>query len=135
MTRLEALHFRSVMEQAATSLDDGTASTAADMFPRLKGKGALVTAGTRINHNGTVKRAAVDLWDTPENSPDNAPNLWEDLAYRNGYRIIPAVITAGTAFAQGEKGWWGDDLYESLLNNNVWTPDAYPDGWEKQGGV
>ena len=77
-----------------------------------------------------IKRASVDLWDTDTTTPDAAPTLWEDIAYRQGYRIIPATITAGTAFDQGECGWWGDVLYKSLIASNVWTPDAYPSGWE-----
>ena len=118
------------MEQAAASLDDKTASTAGMLFPRLKQDGALVKAGTRINWNGTLKRAAVDLWDTPENNPDNAPNLWADIQYRNGYRIIPDTITVTTAFAEGEYGWWGDVLYKSKVNSNVYTPEQYAPNWE-----
>ena len=131
MTRKEALRLRAIVEQAAASLDDKTASTAGMLFPRLKQDGALVKAGTRINWNGTLKRAAVDLWDTPENNPDNAPNLWADIQYRNGYRIIPDTITVTTAFAQDECGWWGDTLYRSKVNSNVYTPAVYPDNWEK----
>jgi hypothetical protein len=70
------------------------------------------------------------LWDTEANNPENAPTLWEDILYRNGIRIIPEVITVGTAFAKDEKGWWGDTLYKSLIDNNVWTPADYPTGWE-----
>lgn len=130
MTRNEALRLRAIVEQAAASLPDKEASEGAALFPRLKGDGSLVSAGTRICWNGTIKRAAVDLWDTDANNPDNAPTLWEDIAYRHGYRIIPATITAGAAFAQGECGWWGDVLYRSTIASNVWTPDAYPAGWE-----
>ncbi len=118
------------MTKAAPTLDDATASTAPEMFPRLRENGALVSAGTRINWNGTVKRAAVDLWDTVENNPDNAPALWEDIEYREGYRIIPEDITATGAFALGECGWWGDTLMRSKLAANVYTPDQYPAGWE-----
>lgn len=130
MTRNEALRLRAIVEQAAASLDDQTASEGAVLFPRLKGDGSLVSAGTRINWGGVIKRAAVDLWDTDANTPDAAPTLWEDITYRQGYRIIPATITAGAAFDQGECGWWGDVLYKSLIASNVWTPDAYPAGWE-----
>ena len=123
---------RKLMEQGAESLDDQTVSTAPEVLPRLRGDGSLVKTGTRICWAGTVKRAAVDLWDTPENAPDAAPTLWEDIQYKQGYRIIPEVITAGQAFAMGELGWWGDSLYKSLLNSNVWTPEGYPAGWERQ---
>ena len=126
MKRAEAMRLRSIVEQAAVALDDKTASEAAALFPRLKGDGALVKAGTRINWNGTVKRAAVDLWDTKENAPDAASALWEDILYREGYRIIPEVITVTTAFSKGECGWWGDKLYESHADANVYTPAGYP---------
>lgn len=133
MKRAEALKLRKIVETAAVSLDDKTASEAATLFPRLKQDGALISAGTRINFGGTVKRAAVDLWDTAENTPDKAPALWEDLAYREGIRIIPDVITAGTAFAKDELGWWGDVLYRSIMDVNVWTPEANAAGWEAVG--
>lgn len=131
MTRNDALRLRAIVEQAAASLDDKTASTAATLFPRLRKDGALVKSGTRINWNGTIKKAAVDLWDTEANKPDNAPALWEDIAYRDGFRVIPQTITAGTAFALDECGWWGDTLYRSTINANVYTPEQYPAGWEQ----
>lgn len=131
MKRAEAIYLRSIVEQAAASLDDKTASTAATLFPRLKQDGALVIAGTRINWNGTIKRVAVDLWDTAENNPDNAPALYEDIAYKDGYRIIPETITAGGAFALGELGWLDGKLYKSTIENNVWTPAQYAAGWVK----
>lgn len=126
----KARKLRPIIVQASASLDDKVASNAAELFPALKQDGSLVSAGTRINWHGTIKRAAVDLWDTEQNTPDAAPALWEDIAYREGYRIIPAVITAGTAFAKSECGWWGDVLYKSLIDANVYTPEAYPAGWE-----
>ena len=125
----EAQTIRGFIETAAEVLDDATASQMALLFPGLKGDGSLVKSGTRINWNGVVKRASVDLWDTEPNNPDNAPTLWEDLAYIDGIRIIPDVITAGTAFSKGEQGWWNGALYESQADNNVWTPDAYPAYW------
>lgn len=127
----EAQTIRGFIETAAEGLDDATASQMALLFPGLKGDGSLVKSGTRINWNGVVKRAAVDLWDTEPNNPDNAPTLWEDLAYIDGIRIIPEVITVGTAFSKGERGWWNGALYESQADNNVWTPDAYPAYWEE----
>ena len=127
----EAQTIRGFIETASEGLDDATASQAPTLFPSLKEDGSLVAVGTRINWKGVVMRAAVDLWDTEPNNPDNAPTLWEDLAYIEGIRIIPEVITVGTAFSKGEQGWWNGALYESQADNNVWTPDAYPEYWEE----
>lgn len=131
MTRKEANAFINSLIKMRDGSTDAIASTAIDVFPTLKEDGALIKVGTRINWKGTLKRAAVDLWDTVENNPDNAPTLWEDISYREGYRIIPETITVGTAFAKDELGWWGDELYKSLIDTNVYTPAIYPAGWEK----
>lgn len=125
----KARKLRPYIVQASASLDDKDASNAAELFPVLKQDGSLVRAGTRINWHGTIKRAASDLWDRETDNPDNAPTLWEDIAYKQGYRIIPETITVGTAFAKDECGWWGDVLYKSLLDANVYTPEQYPAGW------
>ena len=121
---------RATMNKAGAMLDDAQASTVVDLYPGLLADGSLIRAGTRINWRGQLKRAAVDLWDTETNNPDNAPALWEDVNYRDGYRVIPEVITAGLAFAKGEIGWWGEVLYRSLMDANVYTPDQYAAGWE-----
>ena len=130
MTRKEAEALVQALVTLREGADDAVASLSVGAYPTLKGDGTLIKAGTRINHNGTIKRASVDIWDTAENSPDNAPSLWEDVSYREGYRIIPESISAGTAFMKNECGWWGDVLYISLIDNNVWTPSAYPSGWK-----
>lgn len=131
MTRAEALKLRAIVERAAASLDDKTASEAPTLFPRLKQDGSLVRAGTRICYNGEIKKAAVDLWDTADNSPDNATALWETLDYKDGYRIIPETITVTGAFAKGERGWWNGVLYESAVENNVYTPEQYAPNWKE----
>ena len=130
MDKQLAARLHSVIMAATASVDDKTASVAPELFPRLKQDGSLVSAGYRINWNGTIKRAAVDLWDTPENNPDNAPTLWDDIQYRLGYRVIPETITVGLAFAKDELGWWGDILYRSKVDSNVYTPEQYPPNWE-----
>lgn len=132
MTVLEQVQaLRAALDVLAENATDAVASVTAIAFPRLKENGELVKAGVRINWKGVVKKAAVDLWDTKENNPDNAPTLWENLPYKDGYRIIPSVITVTSAFSEGERGWWNDVLYQSKVDSNVYTPAVYPDNWEK----
>ena len=130
MTRKEAQAFINTIVAMRDNADDSLASLVLDLYPTLKENGALISAGTRIHYNNILYRAAVDLWDTAENNPDNAPSLWEEVNYREGYRVIPETISVGAAFAKDERGWWEDQLYVSLIDNNVWTPTAYPAGWQ-----
>lgn len=132
MKRNEAIRMREIIEMAIVNVADKEASEVPTLFPDMKYDGGLIKAGTRINWQGSLKRAAVDLWNREENNPDNAPGLWEDIAYKEGYRIIPEAITVGTAFSKDELGWWQDELYKSLIEANVYTPEQYAAGWEKQ---
>ena len=132
MTRSEAQKLIADIVKLREAATDAQASLTVSVYPTLKQDGSLIKSGTRINHNGMIIRAAVDLYDTETNSPENAPTLWEALNYKDGYRIIPEVITVGTAFSKGELGWWNGELYESLVDSNVYTPDQYAPNWSKQ---
>lgn len=124
------------IESLTAAIDDAVASTVIPLFPVMKYTGNLIKAGTRINWNGVLKRAAVDLWDRADCAPDHAPELWADIIYRDGYRIITDVITVGLAFSKGERGWWKDGLlYESDVNDNVYTPEQYASNWHIVEGV
>ena len=130
LTYKEANDFIAAFLALRDGSSDAIASIAVAVFPKLNEDGSLIKSGTRINWENRIKRAAVDLWDTAENNPINAPTLWEDIDYKDGYRLIPQTITIGTAFALNECGWWNGVLYKSLLAANVYTPDVYPAGWE-----
>ena len=128
LAEVQALTIR----RTVNSLDipDATASRMAEYFPELTGDGSLIKAGTKINWGGQLKKAAVDLWDTAENSPDNAPTLWVDIAYRDGIRIAPETFTATNAAAMDELMWFGEHIYRSGMNGNVYTPETAPTVWK-----
>jgi hypothetical protein len=126
-----ALKLRDMMHKAAAALSDRDASLAAELSPGYPADGSLMAAGTRIRWKGALYRASADLWATAENDPDHAPALWEKILYREGIRIIPEVIPAALAFELGERGWWGDTLYESRIAANVYTPAQYAAGWKE----
>lgn len=131
MKRSEALKLRALIEQASASLPDKEASEGASLFPRLKGDGSLVKVGTRINWHGVIKRAANDLWDTVENDPDHAPALWDDIAYRDGYRVLTGKIPATNPVQPDECCWYKNVLYRNILGvASTYLPDEYPEGWE-----
>ena len=129
-----ARQFRKSGVAWAKDIPDNEASTVPSLYEGMKYDGSLIKAGTRINWHDTVVKAAVDLWDNEENNPDNAPTLWAALPYKDGIRIIPETITVTEKFAKDELGWWGEELYKSLVNDNVYTPEQYAQNWELQEG-
>lgn len=131
MNRQQTRAFLDAFIKMRDALTDQQASMAVDIYPTLKCNNELIKAGTRIKDGEVIYKAAVDLWDTAENTPALAPALWEVLNYKDGYRYIPEVITVTSAFAKDECGWWEDALYRSLVDNNVWTPIEHAAVWEK----
>lgn len=65
-------------------------------------------------------------------NPEASPALWVEVAKPGEYREIKADMLSTEAFAMGEIGWYltKDKLYKSLIDNNIYTPDSYPAGWE-----
>ena len=113
------------------SATDAVASDNIAAFRTLHNNKKEVLAGTRINWNGQLYRAAVTLFDNEQSTPDVAPTLWEKVMYKDGIRIIPETITAGLKFSKGEQGWWTDDkIYASTIGNNTWTPAQSPQFWK-----
>ena len=113
-----------------SKFDDREASKFPELLDGRKEDGSLISGGTYIIEDSEVYRAAADLWDTPENSPANAPDLWEKVRYRDGYRILGDSISATNPVRNGEICWVGDTKWKSKADNNVWLPKDYPTYWE-----
>lgn len=124
-----------VLKRQVNALDipEQTASRMIGFYPAMSDlePGVLIPAGTRINWNGQLMRAAVDLWNAEENDPDNAPALWTGIAYKDGIRIAPETFTAENAAGMGEMMWFGGSVYRSLMDGNAYTPEEAPEAWER----
>lgn len=138
MKRSEALKLRSLIEQfaetakvdARTAYDGrflyGEKSDDADFWD-----GHLIRTGERIRWNDKLMSAANDLWAYPESNPDNAPNLWELIKYKNGYRVLTGPITVSNPVQPGERCWENDVLYECTAPAaTTYRPSEYALYWE-----
>lgn len=68
----------------------------------------------------------VDLLETgelPEPAPE--PEEWPEWAQPTG---------AHDSYQTGDKVTYNGQRYVSLIDGNVWSPEAYPDGWEVYNG-
>lgn len=70
-----------------------------------------------------LRRIASIVDSMPEPSPEPEPS--ED---------VPDWVQptgAHDAYQKGDKVRYNGNVYESLIDGNVWSPDAYPAGWQK----
>lgn len=63
--------------------------------------------------------------------PDITPSLWKNLNFaENGIPEWSQPISASDAYNTGDEVMYNGVHYKSLIDGNVWAPDAYPQGWE-----
>lgn len=139
MTRDEAYRLRGIVEKAMSggTLDNHTAFDGL-VLQRDTQKdetfwtdGHLITTGTRLRWGSRLLAAMVDTWAYAENNPDNAPSLWEEIAYREGYRVLTGPISASNPVEPGDLCWEGETLYRCVYHVAcTYRPSEYAAAWE-----
>lgn len=138
MKRSEALKLRKLIERFAETakVDTKTAYDGRSLFAEKRGDedfwdGHLIESGKRIRWDGNIMSAANELWAYPGNDPDHAPNLWELIKYKNGYRVLTGPITVSNPVQPGERCWENDVLYECVAQTaTTYRPSEYALYWE-----
>ena len=64
-------------------------------------------------------------------TPDVTASLWKELGINeNGIAEWSQPISSADAYNTGDEVMFNGVHYRSLIDNNVWSPEAYPQGWE-----
>ena len=64
--------------------------------------------------------------------PDATASLYKKMGIsESGYPIWTQPLCAVDAYNLGDIVSYNGKLYKSIINANVWSPDAYPAGWEE----
>ena len=64
-------------------------------------------------------------------TPDTAVSLYKPIGVtKDGYPEWVQPLGASDAYNTGDIVSYNDTLYISTIDGNVWSPDAYPAGWE-----
>ena len=63
-------------------------------------------------------------------TPDATPSLYKAIGItEEGYPEWVQPLGASDAYNTGDIVSYNGTLYESTINGNVWSPEAYPQGW------
>ena len=99
--------------------------------------------GDIVNYNGVLYRSLINgnVW-----SPDVYPAGWEkvtdssepwipdpEIPDQSGGESVPEFVQptgAHDAYKKGDHVMFEGKEYESLIDSNVWSPTAYPSGWQ-----
>ena len=136
MNRLQiAEQFRRALQMFAASLTDEQAMEVATIYdPWVAGKayavGEYVTYGE--NNVGDPQLYKVVQTHTSQSdwTPDVSASLYDAIGLDDaGYPIWSQPTGAHDAYNTGDIVDYNGTLYQSLIDGNTYSPEAYPAGW------
>lgn len=98
--------------------------------------GLSVKAGERYRYDGELYEVIQDHKTQASWAPDSAKSLFKSvtggLEDEDGEIILDFVQPTGAhdTYQKGDKVRYNNVIYESLMNNNSWSPDAYAQAWK-----
>ena len=136
MNKLQvAEQFRKALQMFAASLDDEKAMEVATIYdPWVVGKaytaGEFVTYGENSVGDPQLYKVVQAHTSQADWTPNAAPSLFAAIGLdAAGYPVWSAPTGAHDAYNKGDIVDYNDTLYQSLVDGNVYSPEAYPAGW------
>lgn len=130
MKRKEALAYRRAIEGAAATQTDEKALEQIDLYPKWEA-GKAVAVGDRYRYGEKLYKVVQAHTTQADWTPDITPALWVVVSLEAWPEWVQPT-GAHDAYNKGDKVTFEGDHYISLIDGNVWSPTAYPAGWEKQ---
>ena len=128
MTRAKAMQLRQLIEQLAVTLDDETALTGVELFSAWT-TGKAYAVGDRVQHGGALYKCVQVHTSQADWTPDATPALWVIISVEE-YPEWVQPTGAHDAYMTGDKVTFEGKRYTSVIDNNTWSPTAYPRGWK-----
>lgn len=135
----QALELRKALQLFLATMDVDTQAEAmmevATVFPKYKaGKAYKVKDVFSYGENSVgdpqLYQVLQDHTSTEEWTPDTATSLYKAIGVtENGCAEWVQPLGASDAYNTGDIVSYNGVLYQSTIDNNVWSPEAYPDGW------
>ena len=129
-----ARELRSVIEELAVNLDDEKALDSKELFPYWNAEAAY-EVGARVRFEDTLYKCLQAHQAQADWTPATSPSLWaEILPGQEGTDIgVWTQPDSTNAYMTGDRVHFptmDDPIYESLIDNNIWSPETYPAGWQ-----
>jgi hypothetical protein len=140
MNKLQiAEQFRKALQMFVASLSEDKAIEVATVFPAWEvGKaykvGDYLTYGENEVGDPQLYKVVQAHTSQADWMPSVAPSLYDPLGLdKEGHPVWSQPSGAHDAYNKGDIVNYNGTLYESLMDGNVYAPDAYPAGWSEVG--
>lgn len=109
-------------------------STIYSLFDQWSGDGVDYIIGKTVMYGGVIYKCLQAHTSQSDWNPEDAASLWaEVLTATDDSGDIPEWVQPDSTnpYMMGDKVIFEGKVYESLIDNNVWSPAAYPAGWRE----
>ena len=137
MDRLQlADQFRRALQMFAASLNDEQAMEVATIYDpweidKAYTMGEFLTYGVNSVGDPQLYKVVQDHTSQADWRPDVAASLYVAIGLdEKGYPVWSQPTGAHDAYNTGDIVDYNGTLYKSLIDGNVYSPEAYPAGWE-----
>lgn len=125
-----AREVRAAMDTAGAQLDDAAALDAMAIYPVWE-IGAAYAVNDRRRYGVNLYKCVQAHTSQADWTPDATPALWVKVSVEEWPEFVQPT-GAHDAYNTGDKVTYNGKRYVSLIDANVYSPDAYPAGWEEQ---
>ena len=117
----------------AETLSDAQALQVPMLFDDFDGNGVAYEVGKRVLYNDILYKVIQAHTSQAEWTPVAAPSLFAKVINETIDGSIPEFEQPGSTnpYMKGDKVIFNGKVYESLIDNNVYSPEAYPAGWKE----
>ena len=123
----QELQERAILDYAS----DEDAYTMRYLYPEWLGNGLTYKTNDRLMYNDKFYKVLQDHTSQSDWTPDTASSLYVEIADpSNEYSEFKQPTGAHDAYAKGDKITFEGKHYISLIDANVYSPTAYPAGWQ-----
>lgn len=121
---------RPYIEKASVSLADEDALQAVELFPQWV-TGHAYALGERLQYKNVLYRVVQAHTSQADWTPDITPALFVVVSLDEWPEFVQPT-GAHDAYKKGDKVTFEGKHYISLIDGNVYSPTAYPAGWQEQ---
>ena len=117
----------------AETLSDAQALQVPMLFDEFDGNGVAYEVGKRVLYNDILYKVIQAHTSQEGWTPIAAPSLFAKVINETITGEIPdwEQPDSTNAYMKGNKVKFNGKIYESVIDNNVWSPTAYPSGWKE----
>ena len=117
----------------AETLSDAQALQVPMLFDDFDGNGVAYEVGKRVLYNDILYKVIQAHTSQADWTPVAAPSLFAKVINETMDGSIPEFEQPDSTnpYMKGDRVIFNGKVYESLIDNNVYSPEAYPSGWKE----